>query len=58
MKNLNRRIGRLARRDLRAFKKKAEPFFPNTVRANPLEQIIVAIAVGLEVEPEIEAGLA
>jgi hypothetical protein len=58
VKNLNRRIGRLARRDLRAFKKKAEPFFPNTVGVNPLEQIIVTIAVSLKVEPGIEAGLA
>jgi len=57
VKNPNRRIGRLARRDLRAFKKKAEPFFPNTVRAKPLEQIIVTIAVSLKVEPEIEEGL-
>jgi hypothetical protein len=45
----------LARRILSALKKKAEPFFLNTLGANSLKQIVVALAVGFEVKTAVAA---
>src|SRR5579859_1942714 len=57
MKNLNGCAGCFARRGLRALKEKSEPFFPNSLRANSLKQIIVALTVSLEVKTQIEERL-
>src|SRR6202521_3370432 len=57
VKNLNGCACCLASRILCALKKKVEPFFPNTLGANSLKQIIVALTVSLEVKTQIEKRL-
>src|SRR5580658_3507699 len=49
MEDLNGCVRCLTRRSLRAFQKKLEPFLPNSFRAHPLKQIIVALPMSLEV---------
>src|ERR1700688_122245 len=57
MENLNGCVRCLTRRSLRAFQKKLEPFFPNSFRAHPLKQIIVALPMSLEVKTQVEQRL-
>jgi len=58
MENLDGCVRCLTRCNLRAFQKKLEPFFPNTLGANSLKQIIVALTVSLEIKTQIEKRLA
>src|SRR5260370_18632740 len=57
VKNLNGCAGCLAPGIFCALNKKAEPFFPNTLRANSLKQIIVALTVSLDVKTQIQERL-
>jgi hypothetical protein len=58
MKNLNGCVGCLASRSLGAFQKKLDPFFPDPFRSDALKEIVVTLAVSLEIKTQIQKGLA
>jgi hypothetical protein len=55
--NLFRGFSGRARRDLRPFQKKRQPLLPGTVCSYTLEQLVVAVAVGFEVQAEVQERL-
>jgi len=50
MKNLNGCVGCLPSRSFNAFQKKLDPFFPDPFRSDALKEIVITLAVGLEIK--------
>ena len=55
---MNGCVGCLASRGLGAFQKKLDPFFPDPLRSDALKEIVVTLAVSLEIKTQIQKGLA
>src|SRR3984893_9518689 len=58
MKNLNGCVCCLVSRSLGAFQKKLDPFFPDPFRSDALKEIVVTLAVRLEIKTQIQKWLA
>ena len=53
VKDLDNGIGRLAGGSLCAFKKKLDPFFPDSLGPDTLQEIVTTLAVSLEVKAQV-----
>jgi hypothetical protein len=56
MKNLNGCVGCLAGRGRDAFQKKLDPFFANPFSSDALKEIVVTLAVSLEIKDSSTGG--
>jgi len=57
MENFNRCVGCLASRSLGSFQKELNPFFPDPSRSDALKEVVVTLAVSLEIKTQIQKGL-